>query len=65
MARFLASLLNCSSIKIEIQESTVTGASHNDNKKEKQSGETRIMAFENEKIMLQILHVSMYAMLAS
>ena len=34
LARFLASLLNCSSIKIEIKESTVTGASHNDNEKE-------------------------------
>ena len=32
----------------EIQESTLTGGSHNDNKKQKQSGETRIMAFENE-----------------
>ena len=38
------------------------GGSHNDNKKEKQSGETRIVAFENEKM---ILHVSMYAMLSS
>ena len=32
----------------EIQESTLTGGSHSDNKKEKQSGGTRIMAFENE-----------------
>ena len=31
-----------------IQESTLTGGSHNDTKNEKQSGATRSTAFENE-----------------
>ena len=51
-------MLNCSSIKIEIQESTLSGGSHNDNKKEKQSGETRIMAFEIEEMILHVCNVS-------
>ena len=51
-------MLNYSSIKIEIQESTVTGGSLNNNKKEKQSGATRTMAFENEEMILHVCNVS-------
>ena len=55
----LAELLNYISLHLievgpalsEIQESTLTGGSHNDNKKEKESGETRITAFENEVLI--------------
>ena len=41
-------LVEVSTTLSDIQESTLTGGSHNDTKNEKQSGETRSTAFENE-----------------